>query len=274
VIGELAMYAGGFSYEAGRQWRSVEDTTHDEIMNGRNPKPFPDEARDEDYYTEGALTWLAADQIIRKGTNGAKGIDDFAHAFFGIKNGDWGEVTYTFDDVVKTLTDVYPYDWGGFLKAHIYSPGQPAPLEGLEAAGYRLVWKDEPNPYEKAADAERKRLNLVFSLGLAIGKGGEVRGCRWGSPAFNAGIVTGAKILAVNGRAYDDDVLKDAIKAAKVPGGTAAPLILVVQRGDRVETVTIAYHDGLRYPWLERTTPGKAPAGLDRLLSPRRPDAH
>jgi len=34
--------------------------------------------------------------------------------------------------------------------------------------------------------------------------------------------------------------------------------------------VAVAYRGGLRYPWLERAAPGKAPTGLDQLLSPRR----
>ena len=62
-------------------------------------------------------------------------------------------------------------------------------------------------------------------------------------------------------------MIKKAITAAK---GTTAPIQLLMQRGDRFETVTVNYHDGLRWPWLERATPGTAPNGLDRLLAPRR----
>jgi predicted metalloprotease with PDZ domain len=50
-----------------------------------------------------------------EGTKGKKGLDDFAKAFFGIKNGDWGEVTYNFKDVAAALNGVYPYDWEAFL---------------------------------------------------------------------------------------------------------------------------------------------------------------
>ena len=44
-----------------------------------------------------------------------------------------------------------------------------------------------------------------------------------------------------------------------------------IERGDRVQAVSIAYHGGLRYPWLEKIGDAKTPAGLDLLLSPRRP---
>jgi predicted metalloprotease with PDZ domain len=268
ALGQLANWAGTFSEQPGRQWRSVEDTTQDPIFAARKPKPYPSLTRNEDYYTEGALVWLEADQIIRGGTAGRKGIDDFARAFFGIRDGDWGVVPYEFDDVVSTLNGVYPFDWAKFLHARLETPGQPAPLGGIERGGYRLVWKDEPNPFDKARMAEAKFISLYHSLGLVIDKEGKVTGVRWDSPAFTAGIVSGAKILAINGTAYDQDGIKAAVTAAK----TGKPLELLVQRGDRFQTIAVPYREGLRWPWLEKV-PGKAPAGLDALLTPRVPAA-
>ena len=270
VLGILAADAGFYAEQPGRSWRSVADTTNDPILSGRRAEPYPSMERSEDYYTEGALVWLEADQIIRAGTQGKRGLDDFAHEFFGVKDGDWGDLTYRFDDVVAALNTVYPHDWAAFLHTHIDGVNQPAPLKGIEMGGYHLVWKSEPNPYTKARTAARKGMDLSHSLGIMVGNDGKVHGCQWGSAAFNAGIVTGAKLLAVNGEAYDEDALKAAITAAK---GTDKPITLVVQRGDHVETVNIAYHDGLRWPWLERTAPGKTPAGLDLLLAPRRSGA-
>jgi hypothetical protein len=70
----------------------------------------------------------------------------------------------------------------------------------------------------------------------------------------------------VNGKTYDQETIKAAITAAK---GTSAPIELIVKRDDVVRTVQVDYHDGLRWPWLERTAPGTAPTGLDKLLAPR-----
>jgi predicted metalloprotease with PDZ domain len=270
VLATFANYVGGFSEMPGRGWRSVEDTTHDPVFAARKGKPYATLARGEDYYTEGALTWLEADQIIRKGTAGRKSLDDFAKAFYGMNDGDWGVLTYEFDDVVKTLNSVYPYDWATFLDTRINQPDQPAPVKGIEMGGYKLVWKDEPNVLNKALMADAKNLSLTYSLGFTIDKDGKVVGPQWGSPGVNAGIVTGAKIVAVNGSAYDQDKMKKAITDAK---GTTTPIELLVQRGDKFQTVSIDYHDGLRYPWLEKTTPAGAPNGLDKLLEPRRPMA-
>ena len=270
VLGELASYAGTFSQWPGRGWRSVEDTTHDPIIANRRPKPFASLDRNEDYYTEGALMWLEADQVIRAGTGGGKGLDDFARAFFGIRPGDWGEVTYEFGDVVAALNAVYAYDWATFLDTRMNQPGQPVPLAGIEKAGYRLVWKDEPNPYDKGRFGNAHLLNLFAALGVNIDKDGRVTSCRWDSPAFNAGLVQGTKVLAVNGDAYDPDVMKAAVTGAK---GGKTPISLIVQRGDKIQTIAIDYHDGLRYPWLERAGAGKGPVPLDLLLAPRRAGA-
>jgi len=267
VLGEFASIAGMFTQWPGRDWRSVDDTTHDPIIASRRPKPYASLDRNEDYYTEGALMWLEADQIIREGTHGKKGLDDFAKAFFGINPGDWGQVTYDFAEVARVLGTIYPYDWAKFLDTRMNQPGQPAPLAGIEKAGYKLVWKDTPNPYDKGRFAAAKGLSLNHSLGIGIAADGRVTSVRWDSPAFNAALVTGTKILAVNGTTYDADVMKAAITAAK---SSDKPITLITQRGEKVQTVTIDYHDGLRYPWLEKATQGKEPAGFDLLLAPRR----
>lgn len=259
-----AKYAEGMP---GRGWRSVEDTTHAPIINDRRPLPYVSLTRSEDYYVEGALTWLEADQIIRKGTGGARGLDDFAKAFFGVRDGDWGELTYDFAEVVRTLNGVYPYDWANFLRTRLYLPGQPAPLKGLEMAGYKLVWKEEPNAYDKGVADHNKALDLTYSLGFALDADGDVTSTLWDGPGYNVGVVNGVKVVAVNGRAYAKEVIQDAVTAAKAPG--AKPIALLLRRGERYETAEIPYHGGLRWPWLESVSPGKT-NGLDRLLAPRR----
>src|SRR3546814_18143733 len=101
--------------------------------------------------------------LIRTATGGKKSLDDFARTFFGGREGDWGEVTYEFEDVAKALNAVYPYDWASFLDQRLRTPGQPAPVEGIERAGYRLVWRDTPNAYDKARMAASKGYDLTHS---------------------------------------------------------------------------------------------------------------
>ena len=263
VLAMFAAAAANYSEgQPGRAWRSVEDTTNDPIINRRRPVPYTSLTRAEDYYTEGALVWLEADQLIRTGTRNAKSLDDFARAFFGVRDGDWGELTYDFDEIVRTLNGVYPYDWATFLTTRIKTPDQPAPIAGITAGGYRLVWKDKPTAYDEGRFANAKTTSLTYSLGASLDKDGKVTAVRWDSPAFDAGLVTGGQIIAVNDVAYSEDEIKSAITAAK---GGKEPLRLIVKRGDSVRPLSIAWHGGLRYPWLEKT--GKGEGGLDRLLA-------
>jgi predicted metalloprotease with PDZ domain len=264
VLGMMANSAGFYSVQPGRSWRSVADTTYDPIIDKRDPQPYQSLNRNEDYYSEGMLVWLEADQIIRDSTGGAKGLDDFARAFFGMNDGDWGVLTFTFDDIVATLNAVHPYDWATFLRTRLYQPGQPAPLAGVEMAGYRLVWKEEPNPYEKGRSGDSGTINLQYSLGVSIDKDGKVSATLWGSPAFDAGLVTAAQVVAVDGEAYSAERIQKAITAAK---DSRAPIELLVKRGERYLTVPVDYHGGLRWPWLEPA--GEGEQGLDRLLAPR-----
>ncbi|WP_341713695.1 peptidase M61 [Erythrobacter sp.] len=264
VLGTLALAAANYSEgQPGRAWRSVQDTTYDPIVNARRPHPYPSLQRSEDYYTEGALTWLEADQIIRQGTGGTRGLDDFAKAFFGKTDGDWGQLTYDFEEVVATLSAIYPYDWASFLDTRLRQRGQPAPVRGIEMAGYQLVWKEEPNPYHKGRMGGANYLDLFYSLGMNLDKDGKVVSTLWDGPAFNAGIINGTQVVAVGGIAYSQDTIRDAITAAKAE---QRPIELLVKRGERYDTIAIDYHGGLRYPWLEAK--GSEVQGLDRLLAP------
>ncbi len=265
VLANLATIAGTFAEMPGRNWRDVEDTTADPIVSARRPKPFVSLSRNEDYYNEGALVWLEADQIIREGTKGQRGLDDFVRIFFGQRDGDWGVSTYERADVIAALDAVYRYDWDSFIKARIETPGQPAPTAGLEKAGYRLVWKDTPNQFDSARMDENRGLNLYHSLGIGLDKEGVVTSARWDGPAFNAGLVTGARLIAVNGTAFDAEKLKAAITAAK---GGSKPIDLLIRRGDRYFTVSVPWYGGLRWPWLEPVRNG-ASVPMDRLLAPR-----
>lgn len=249
----------------GLAWRTVQDTTSDPVIAARRAKPYRAWQLSEDYYSAGQLIWLEADARIRAKTGGRRSLDDFARAFFGPGDGDWRTpVPYTFDDVVAALDAVVHDDWAGFLRDRV--EGRVPLTGGLEAAGWRLVYRDQPNAMAKArAGKPNAQADFVYSLGLSIGKDGTVGEVRWDSPAFNAGIGTGATIVAVDDQAYSKELLADAITAAKA--GTA-PIRLLVKDADRFRTVAIDYHGGLRYPHLERIE--GAPDLLTAIHAPRR----
>jgi predicted metalloprotease with PDZ domain len=264
---QFAITAAHYEVQKGRQWRPLQDTTNDEIINPRRPQSWLDWQRFEDYYAESALVWLDVDTWIREHSNGARSLDDFARAFFGINDGSFAVVTYTFDDIVKALNAVEPNDWAGFLRQRLDSTAAPAPEDGFHRGGYKLVYTDTPSEYQSTTEDQRKRIDLLNSIGFEIddkdgAKAGTLSQVIWDSPAFKAKLTEGAQILAINGIAYDADVLKDAIRAAR---GKTAPIELIVKIGDRYMVANVDYHDGLRYPHLERDT--AEPARLDAILA-------
>src|SRR4051794_12544719 len=248
----------------GRTWRPLIDTTNDPIIASRQPQPWRSWQRSEDYYSEGQLVWLDVDRIIRQQSGGRRSIDDFARAFFGIRDRDWGEVTYTLDDIVATLSKVQPYDWRSYLQRRVYDVAPEAPLEGITQGGYSLVYTAEPTKWWKSGEKDRKVTDLTYSGGLVVGSDGKVSSVLWDSPAFNSGVTIGDEVLAVNGRHYDGDALKSAVKAA---AGAGPAVQLLVRSGDLYRTVALDWHGGLRYPRLEKT--GKGQGTLDALLAPR-----
>lgn len=265
ALDQLALTAAYFEIQGGRRWRALEDTTKDPIINPRRPMPWRDWQRFEDYYPEGAMIWLDADTLIREKSGGTRSLDDFARAFFGINDGSVVPVTYTFDDVVKALNAVQPYDWAGFLHSRLNGVGQPPIEDGVKRGGYKVVFVDTPSDFQKKADEARKRVSLTFSLGFDMdSKEATISTVIWDSPAYKAKLTEGSQILAVNGAAYSAEVLKDAVRSAKT---NSAPIELIVKNADRYRVVTVDYHGGLRYPRLERDN--AIPARLDDIFAAR-----
>ena len=263
TLDAYAGIAGSYDLAPARQWRDLIDTTNDPVISARRPKGWTSWQRSEDYYNEGLMVWMEVDAMLRQKSGGTKSIDDFAKAFFGIRNGDWGEVTYTFDDVANTLNGIVPYDWASFLTKRLTETGQPAPVDGFAMNGYKLVYTAEPTKYFTNAE-KSGGVNVTYSIGLSVAKDGEATAVIWDSPAFKAGMDVGTVIQAVNGTAYSGDVLKAAIVAAQT---SKEPIKLLVKSGPRYREVAIDYHGGPRYPRLQKTGTGET--GLDKLLMPR-----
>ena len=134
----------------------------------------------------------------------------------------------------------------------------------FRSGGYRLTYQDKPTAYWKARESDRKISDFSYSIGLSIGKEGAISGVWWGGPAFDAGVTTGSKLLAVNGRDYSKELLMSAITAAK---GSNQPIHLLIKQNDQYRDVSVKWNGGLRYPTLEKK--GKGDTGLDKLLAPK-----
>jgi predicted metalloprotease with PDZ domain len=272
----LAMTASDLDTTPGRSWRPTLDTAvAASILRGGNV-PWYNWRRGQDYYFEGEMLWLDADTLIRKLTNDKKSLDDFEKIFLG-KGGNTGPliVPYTFDELVADLNQVVPYDWAKFLHDRIDDIHPRVDLAGIEQGGYKLIYRDKPSSSLHTMDSSEGYMHGYFtywcSIGIRAGDDGKVKDVLWNGPADKARVVPGDKIIAVNGVIFSNDVLHDAIRKAK---GASEPIHLIVQSDKYVRAADINYHDGERYPALERvdgttdyldeitkplTTPEKAP---------------
>jgi predicted metalloprotease with PDZ domain len=244
----------------GRTWRTLLDTAvgepglafgHDGWFNWR---------RGVDYYDEGNLMWLEVATIIHRETDGKKSIDDFTQAFHGGTNNGPEVKTYNFDQLVSSLNSIAPFDWATFFHNHLNSTAPEAPLSGIENGGWKLIFNDKPL---KLA-GRRGAFDQIYTIGLQVKNDGVINDAIVGGPAFDAGISSGMKVMAVNDRVYTPDVLADAIKAAK---DTTQPISLLVLSDEYFRTFHVNYHGGERIPHLERVE--QKPDYLDQLIKPR-----
>ncbi|URL59328.1 M61 family metallopeptidase [Luteibacter flocculans] len=245
----LAGIAADMSARTGRSWRSLQDTADGIPLTSRGTPGWTNYRRSSDYYPEGQLLWLDVDTKIRTLSNGKHTLDEFARAFYGMDNGSYTPKTYTFDDVIATLNGIQPYDWASFLRERLDATGDTLPEHGIEGGGWKLVYDDKPTPFVKTAESLRKTVNLAYSLGIQVSDKGVITDAQWEGVAAKAGLVPGVTLVAINGKDYSAQVLKDAVTAAK---SNSAPIEFLIKDIDDYSTVKVDYHGGLKYPHLVR----------------------
>lgn len=263
-LDEAAETAAALDNTPGRSWRPLQDTADAaQILYGA-PSEFESWRRSTDFYPEGFLIWLDVDTVIRQQTGGAKSLNDFSRAFHGGQNTPPMVVKYNFDDVVNALNAVTPYDWRKFLRERLDTYGPGAPLGGIINSGWKLVYTDEPSEFTKAMEKERDVVDARFSIGLRLDTKGGIRDVIYNSPAWNAGIAPGTTLVAVNGRKFTPDVLRDALKAGSKSGGPKLELLIV--SGDFYRTCVLDYHGGEKYAHLVRDE--SKPDMLGEIIKP------
>ena len=262
--GEIARAAGTLSVRPGRGWRPLFDTAvAAQVLYGA-PTAWANLRRGTDFYDEGTLMWLEADTRIRSLTHGARSLDDFCHAFFDGQSGSPRVSPYTREDVEHALNAVAPSDWKAFFAARVDSLTARPPLGGIEAAGWRLAYADTATEYFESVEELYEDIDLRFSLGMRVSsKEGTLSDVMLGSPASKAGLGPDMELVAVNGREWNADRLKDAVAKSKSGG----PVTLLVKNDEFFREVKLDYKEGARYPRLERRA--GTPDLLDRILKPR-----
>ncbi|HKW25404.1 MAG TPA: hypothetical protein VJN48_06440 [Terriglobales bacterium] len=247
---QLALTASDMSHRAGRIWRPLEDTAVSAQILYEAPREWTAWRRSADFYPESELIWLEADTIIRRQTNGRRSLDDFCRAFEGPPSGPPEMKPYTLDDVITTLSQVAPYAWRGFFQGRVFDVAPRSPLGGIEQGGWRLVYNDTPNELLQAGEKFAHGMDLTSSIGMVIHQEkkedeGTIIDVIPGMAAAAAGVAPGMKLVAVNGRKWSPEVLLAALKAR-------GPLQLLVENIGYYKTYSLNYHEGPRFPHLER----------------------
>jgi predicted metalloprotease with PDZ domain len=258
----IAMLSANLEVTTGRNWRPLADTAVSvSLLNGAR-NDWRRLRRSTDYYDEGALVWLEADVLIRKATQGQKSLDTFLASFFGGAGGKPDLKPYTRAELEAALYSVHPYDWHGFFEQRIYAVAPQVPLGGVEAGGWKLVYRDEPTAMFQAS--ESGGLNQLYSAGWTLSGAGVITDIVAGSPADQAKLIPQMQIVAVNGRQFSMSGIRAAIREARDSG---APIELIVRNGDFYSTHLLAVRTGPRYPDLERQA--ALPDLLSEIVKPR-----
>jgi predicted metalloprotease with PDZ domain len=156
---------------------------------------------------------------------------------------------------------VVAYDWAGFLQERLTSKSPHAPLGGIENGGYKLVFTDTPNDITQARITTLGMTEEWWSIGINVTSDGHIEDVLMGSAADAAKLGPGMQIVAVNGRQFSGQLLSDAIRDSK---GNSNPISLIVVNTGVYKVLGLDYHDGLRYPHLERVE--GTPDRLDDIL--------
>jgi len=246
---DLAITAATLDHTPGREWRNLQDTADAAPQLYFSPRAWESWRRSTDFYSEDTLNWLWVDVIIRQQTNGAKTIDDFCHLFHGAPSTGPALKTYTFDDVVAALNQIAPYDWRGFWTERLTNHGPGAPLGGIEGSGWKVVYDETPSEMMSGMGGMYHFVPAALSIGLVLNDDGLIGDTTEGMLAAKSGIGPGMKLVAVNGRRFSPEILRDAIKAAKQ---AITSIDLLVENSDYYKTYKINYHDGEKYPHLVR----------------------
>ena len=261
---QLASIAADLDHRSGRVWRNLQDTADGVPDMQGAPRQWDSWRRPLDYYDEDVLNWLWVDTIIRQQTQGKKSIDDFCHLFHGGQSGPPEVKAYTFDDVVNALNQVTAYDWRGFWTERLTNHGPGAPLGGVTNSGWKIVYDDTRSSLMKTREEERNTIDASYSIGLYLRDDGSLVDTIEGMTAAAAGIGPGMRVVAVNGRRFTADVLRDALKAGK---SSSQPLELLVENTDYYKTYKLDYHGGEKYPHLVRDD--SKPDMLSDIIKPR-----
>jgi predicted metalloprotease with PDZ domain len=252
--GAFAFNAELMRSEGGRSWRSLQDTADAARFVDRSHWSAR-RRNTSSFYLEGSLLWLEVDVIIRELTGGQRSLDDFCRLYAGPATPGG---TYELDEILTVLNRVAAYDWRSFFDKRVSSTRPEAPIEGLELAGWRPVRGDEPSEYLLGIEGRRAQYRYLFRCGLTVNDQGKIDDVFAGSPADDAGLAPGSRVLAV------DRLRFTPARLLRATGSTE----IIVEQEDYFWIKQLEIPEGDDFPTLERIE--DRPDLLAEIFEPQR----
>ena len=257
----LHYYISSLRYTNGRNWRSLADTATASYLLRGGSRHWPQWVRGQDYYIEGALIWLEADCLIRSQSKGSKSLDDFCHAFLG-QGPDADIHPFTYQDVIRTLNEIHPYDWNNFFQTRVYQTQEQFNLDCLAHSGWAMRIAEHP-------DAEGDEIEYYYrsayeSIGVSFSRSGRVYRVLKDSPGYKAGFARNMQVRSINSKSFTPAVLHQALVDAR----DGASMTFEVVHAQQTYNLNLDYAEGPRY--LVLTKLEQQEDLLHQILSPKR----
>lgn len=265
----LAVELRNATHQHNRQWRSLADTAVASHVL-RDGSPTWSRLRGgQDYYMEGMLFWLEVDARLRAETQGQKSIDDFCQLFFQADMPKYTAVASPpkpFDraEVVASLSGLADYDWDGLIRRRVESPQQVFQSDLPQLLGYRLELSKQTPRIPPTTFRFPGGIDLYDSLGMTLSGDGRVRDIMLGSPADDAKLSPGLKVVGVNNLEWSSSGMLEALRQAE---NSTQTIELLVSEDGVLRTKQLHYHDGPKYLTLLRDE--SRPDVLEQILEKR-----
>ena len=221
----------------GRGVQSLAESSFDAWIKFTHPTPHSRNTT-VSFYSKGALVSLLLDLYIRQETDGLSSMDDLLRRLF--QEFPLGGTGYTEADVKRLVDEIVAGNSEAFFAAYVVGLDPLALESALELMGLSLALEDD----DEDADAEVKSLGQGPYLGLIL-KGGKVTTVLSDGPAFEAGIISGDEILAIDGRRLREDSLKERLDAYE-PGDVIDILLF---RRDQARNIEVTLVPRARGAW-------------------------
>jgi predicted metalloprotease with PDZ domain len=198
--------------QAGRNWRTLEDTAVTSPLLRDYSTYWTYRRRDQDYYDEGAFYWLEADAVIRKESQGKVSLDDFCRKFFSKnldgENADAEFIPYREIDLYRVLNEIHQHDWKQFFEKRVKSTQKSLNLRALAKSGYRLAYTNKMNEYQERLESEYLYIDETRSLGFTVGPKGLIMDIVPNSIVDRAKLAERDRLIEINGEKYSDERLR------------------------------------------------------------------